>query len=67
MLNALLVAAGLFVGIALPRNQWPLLLLALPAIALYFWWMRPLYAGLPMPPRIRGIMSSLRLVETHER
>jgi Na+-driven multidrug efflux pump len=59
----LLLLIGVFVGIAGWRaSVWPPLVLA-PALAiLYVWWMRPLYAGLPLPERLRPVLARLRLV-----
>ena len=60
---ALLLLAGGAVGIAGWRaSVWPPLFAA-PALALaYVWWMRPLYAGLPLPARLRPLLARLRLV-----
>ena len=59
----LLLLLGLGVGIAGWRAAvWPPLLLAPPLAALYVWWMRPLYAGLPLPERLRPVLARLRLV-----
>lgn len=59
----LLLLLGLMVGIAGWRaSVWPPLVVA-PALAiLYVWWMRPLYAGLPLPARLRPVLARLRLV-----
>jgi O-antigen/teichoic acid export membrane protein len=58
-----LLALGLAVGALGTRTgPWVPFLLA-PALAvLYLWAMRPLYAGLPLPPRVRGWLAALRLV-----
>lgn len=32
---------------------------------LYVWWMRPLYADLPLPARLRPVLARLRLVPEH--
>lgn len=43
-------------------SPWAAVALA-PALAgLYVWWMRPLYAGLPFPARLRPWLARLRLV-----
>ncbi|HEU0302242.1 MAG TPA: hypothetical protein VFR37_22485 [Longimicrobium sp.] len=60
---ALLLLLGLAVGIAGWRAAvWPPLLLAPGLAVLYVWWMRPLYAGLPLPERLRPVLARLRLV-----
>lgn len=59
----LLLLLGLGVGIVGWRTAvWPPLLLAPVLAVLYVWWMRPLYAGLPMPERLRPVLARLRLV-----
>lgn len=59
----LLLLLGLAVGIAGWRAAvWPPLLAAPVLAALYVWWMRPLYAGLPLPERLRPVLARLRLV-----
>jgi Na+-driven multidrug efflux pump len=59
----LLLPLGLMVGIAGWRASiWPPLAAAPLLAALYVWWMRPLYAGLPLPARLRPVLARLRLV-----
>jgi O-antigen/teichoic acid export membrane protein len=59
----LLLALGLAVGVVGGRaSPWPPLLAA-PVLGLLFvWWMRPLYADLPLPDRLRPVLARLRLL-----
>jgi hypothetical protein len=43
-------------------SPWLPLVLAVPLGLLYLWVMRPLYAGLPLPARIRPWLVRLRLI-----
>ncbi|HEX6748137.1 MAG TPA: hypothetical protein VF092_12655 [Longimicrobium sp.] len=57
-----LLVLGTLVGLAMRANVWLPLALA-PVLALvYLWAMRPLYAGLPLPARVRPWLARLRLV-----
>jgi Na+-driven multidrug efflux pump len=59
----LLLLLGFAVGIVGWRTSvWPPLLGAPLLAALYVWWMRPLYVGLPLPERLRPVLARLRLV-----
>lgn len=62
----LLLMIGAAVGIAGWREwRWMPIAVA-PVLALvYVWWMRPLYADLPLPARIRPLLARLRLVPEH--
>jgi O-antigen/teichoic acid export membrane protein len=63
---AVLLLLGAAVGIAGWRASPWLALAAAPVLgALYLWWMRPLYAGLPLPARLRPVLARLRLVPEH--
>jgi O-antigen/teichoic acid export membrane protein len=63
---AVLLLLGAGVGIAGWRASPWLALAAAPVLgALYLWWMRPLYAGLPLPARLRPLLARLRLVPEH--
>ena len=60
---AVLLLLGAAVGIAGWRaSVWPPLVLAPGLAVLYVWWMRPLYADLPLPARLRPVLARLRLV-----
>lgn len=62
----LLLMLGAAVGIAGWRTALWMPLAAAPVLALvYVWWMRPLYADLPMPARLRPILARLRLIPEH--
>lgn len=59
----LLLLLGLAVGIVGWRTSvWPPVVLAPGLATLYVWWMRPLYADLPLPERLRPVLARLRLV-----
>jgi O-antigen/teichoic acid export membrane protein len=63
---ALLALVGAGVGaIGWRIALWPPLALAPALAALYVWWMRPLYADLPFPARLRPWLARLRLVPEH--
>jgi O-antigen/teichoic acid export membrane protein len=63
---SLLLLLGAAVGIVGWRaSVWPPLLAAPVLGLLYVWWMRPLYAGLPLPARLRPLLVRLRLVPEH--
>jgi O-antigen/teichoic acid export membrane protein len=54
---------GVLVSLAGERTSpWVPLALAAPLGFLYLWVMRPLYAGLPLPARMRPLLAHLRLV-----
>ena len=58
-----LLVLGWAVGVAgLRVGAWLPLALVLPLGALYLWVMRPLYATLPLPARVRPWLARLRLV-----
>ncbi|HYJ78302.1 MAG TPA: hypothetical protein VEW03_01765 [Longimicrobiaceae bacterium] len=60
---ALLLAVGAVVGaLAVRVSAWVPLALVPPLVVLYLWAMRPLYAGIPLPQRVRAVLSALRLV-----
>lgn len=63
---ALLLLAGTGIGIMGWRaSVWPPLAAA-PVLALaYVWLLRPLYADLPLPARLRPVLAWLRLVPEH--
>jgi len=61
---ALLLALGAAVGALGTRvSPWLPIALAPPLAVLYLWAMRPLYAGMPMPARVRPWLARLRLLE----
>ncbi|HET7231344.1 MAG TPA: hypothetical protein VFJ16_15150 [Longimicrobium sp.] len=61
--GAALLALGAAVSVLGARTwPWVPLALAAPLGLLYLWVMRPLYAGLPLPARIRPLLVRLRLV-----
>lgn len=63
---SVLLLLGAAVGIAGWRVSPWLALGAAPLLgALYVWWMRPLYADLPLPARLRPVLARLRLVPEH--
>jgi O-antigen/teichoic acid export membrane protein len=63
---AVLLLLGAAVGIGGWRvSQWVALAAAPLLGVLYVWWMRPLYAGLPLPARLRLLLARLRLVPEH--
>lgn len=63
---ALLLLLGTAVGMAGWRTAAWMPLLAAPPLALFYvWWMRPLYADLPLPARLRPFLQRLRLVPEH--
>ncbi|HEX8321891.1 hypothetical protein [Longimicrobium sp.] len=60
---AVLFLLGLGVGIMGWRaSVWPPLMAAPVLGVLYLWAMRPLYAGLPLPERVRPVLVHLRLL-----
>jgi O-antigen/teichoic acid export membrane protein len=63
---SLLLAASAAIGAWGWRiSVWPALI-ATPLLALaYVWWLRPLYAELPLPARLRPLLARLRLVPEH--
>ena len=63
---AVLLPLGAAAGMAGWRVSPWLALAASPVLGMmYVWWMRPLYAGLPLPARLRGVLARLRLVPEH--
>jgi len=63
---ALLLLAGALAGIAGWRVSPWIAFAASPLLALgYVWWLRPLYADLPLPGRLRPVLARLRLVPEH--
>jgi O-antigen/teichoic acid export membrane protein len=64
---SVLLLLGAAAGIAGWRMGSPWLPLAAAPVlgALYVWWMRPLYADLPLPARLRPVLAWLRLVPEH--
>lgn len=63
---SVLLLAGAAIGIGGWRASPWLPLGAAPVLALvYVWWMRPLYADLPLPARLRPVLVRLRLVPEH--
>ena len=63
---SVLLLLGAAMGIAGWRVSPWLALGAAPLLgALYVWWMRPLYADLPLPARLRPVLARLRLVPEH--
>jgi hypothetical protein len=60
LVPALVVTALL--GVALERRPlWQVAALALPCGVVYLWWVRDLWADLPIPPRVLGWLARLRL------
>lgn len=58
-----LAALGAVIGTLAERvSPWVPLALAPALVPLYFWVMRPLYAGMPLPERARALLARLRLV-----
>jgi O-antigen/teichoic acid export membrane protein len=63
---AVLMLIGAAVGIAGWRaSVWPPLFAAPVLAAAYVWLLRPLYADLPLPGRVRLVLARLRLVPEH--
>lgn len=63
---AVLLPIGAAVGIAGWRvSPWAALAASPVLGAMYVWGMRPLYAGLPLPARLRPVLARLRLVPEH--
>ena len=63
---SVLLVVGAAVGIGGWRTSPWLPLAAAPVLGLvYVWWMRPLYADLPLPARLRPVLERLRLVPEH--
>jgi O-antigen/teichoic acid export membrane protein len=61
--SLVLATLAIIVGMVLPRGLlWVLLVSFPPALLLYFWWMRALYDGIPLPARVRGLLSRMKLV-----
>jgi hypothetical protein len=60
---SVLFAIGLAVGtLGIRVSPWLPLALAPLLAALYLWVMRPLYEGIPLPVRVRGWMTRVRLL-----
>ena len=63
---ATLLLLGAAVGVGGWRvSPWASLAAAPVLGILYVWWMRPLYADLPFPARMRPVLARLRLVPEH--
>lgn len=63
--GAALLALGAVVGWATLPRPWLAVALGAPLAALYLWTMRPLYAGLPLPARVRPWLMRAGLLPRH--